>query len=280
MSTFTPTVFSSLGKTVADFFDKKFDLDRRLVLKSKAANGLSWTATSKAVTEDEKTVFTNELSAKLKHKVLGTVEVKGNTSGALSTEIKADKFQKGLVVKVSGATKPNGKVDVTYTKDFAAVNVVADVNKDTAVVEASAVVGFDGLSVGGVASFAKGSNELKDYNGAFEYTQSDFSATLKTENKANKLVLSLLHSINASTSFAARGAYNTADGDKSLEFGASHNVDETTSVKAKLNHKGLFTALFEQQVRPSVKLALVSQTCVPCFSSAKFGFALNLGDDE
>ncbi len=48
--------------------------------------------------------------------------------------------------------------------------------------EATAVVGWEGISVGGQAKydFGAAADKLTDYNGAFQYEQSDFTATIKT----------------------------------------------------------------------------------------------------
>jgi len=301
---FVPALYADLGKAAADLFKKKFDYKNQVQLKNKSATGVTFTSTGEVC---EKGVGG---SVNIKYKESrGEVEAEFTTCGKAKAEFKTKKLAPGVVLTVkgescpkrecsqagkAGAAAPAVKATVDYTKEFFAGSVSVDTSFfDYTMVTASGVIGYDGLSVGGeVKVDANNRKELEDYNVAAQYQQKDMVATVKTENKAERLTLSYYQDVSPKQAVGAQLTW-ALDGsdDRKLQLGTAYKVDDATNFKLKgsaafkaSGTEGEVAGVIEHRLKnPSLLFALSSSYKVnnaKSFSPDKFGISLTFGDSE
>jgi voltage-dependent anion channel protein 2 len=282
---FVPPLYSKFGKSLSDLFKKKFEYDSKISSRNIVNSELTIESSSSLT---EKGNFTGNVKTTYKNKDFGEVEGEMNTSGLLTGSIKATKLADNLTVTLSGTERPCGKLLAEYQKEYFAVSGQVEHNMDTTKLEGTAVVGFDGFSVGGQARYNTATSEVEDYNAGAEYTHDDFTATLVTSDRADKLVASYFHKIKnrtagLKTSVGGRFEYDLTKqaNNRLLTIGVEHDIDAASNMKAKIDSNGSIAGVVEHRLNnPSVKLAFAAQwagknkTTTP----ERFGVGVNFGD--
>ncbi len=150
------------------------------------------------------------------------------------------------------------------------------------VVEGASSLGYDGLSVGGQVKYNVTEQHLDDYNVGIEYSQTGYTATVKTEDHADRVVFSYVHSVSSALDVGANFLYNIATGLRTYTLGTGYRVDAATVVKAKTSSDGNLETVYEQRLdRPgltfafSSKFNLLSKSTVP----TEFGVLAQFGDE-
>jgi len=305
MAGFVPPKYSDHGKSASDLFKKKFD-DKKdfkhvLQTKNKTASGLVFTSGGDF---DSKNNVTGNLKVNYKKDWFGEFEGSVSTAGPAKAEIKLKKLVKGLTVTLTGDTAPafavtkagakppkfthsTVKVGADYAQEFFAgsASVETQFRKPT-LFSGAAVIGYDGLSVGGEVKLdaEKITKDVEDYNVAAEYQATDFTATLKTESQGSKLTAQYIHKVNADVQVA--GEFKTPlDGtEDGREFGiaSEYKVDASTVVKARASTNKVFAVAVEHRLpNPRVQLGVASQWDIVGFSAwnpKAFGLSLTFGD--
>jgi len=273
---FVPPLWGKLGTNVKDLFTKKYTFKNQVISKHNSKNG---------VTLESGGVYTNQLSgyvkATQKTKDLGTAEVNIDTTGKADGKVKFDALSKGLVLTLSGDAKPSAKVNVDYSQEYFA----GSVSLDTAVknlqtkVEGTAVVGLEGLSFGGQAKFdVSGDNEVEDFNAAVEYTQDDFTATVQSAEKAERITASYFQKVSNDLQVGA-----TVDFGKSgriLTIGDEYQLDADTTLKAKANTQGVVSAVVEHRLaNPKLQFGVAASfNALNGVVADQFGLSVTFGD--
>jgi len=275
---FTPPLWGNFGKSVKDLFTKKYTFKNQAITKHNAKNG---------VTLESGGIYTNELSGYVKgthkSKDLGTIEVNIETSGKADGKVKFDQWYKGLVVTVSGNEKPSAKLNVDYSQEFFAgsASVDAAIKSGQAKVEGTAVVGFEGFALGGQARFdATGDNEVEDFNVGVEYVQDDFTATVQSGDKTEKITASYFQKVSPDLQVGA--SVDFGKGGRVLTIGDEYQLDADTTLKGKLNTKGVVSAVVEHRLA-NPKLQFGVAASFNAFNGApvvadQFGLTLTFGD--
>lgn len=283
---FTPVIFKNIGKSVSDLFkNDTYDVSKNTFsLKTKAANGLNWTATSK-ITEK---AHTAELGLKYSNGKYGSVEVTGTPNSSVKVKAAATKLYKGLTVE--GSFEDKGKVkctsDVAYKQDFVAATLSNEASQNDEGarynnVTAAAVIGFDGVSVGAsvTSNVSVAAFKPTDYNGAFQYEQSDLTVSVVTEEMTDKVTLSAEHKVNSDFTFAAQAVYHFKKDDaKTLALGGKYQIDSLTAIKGKVDQAGNVSTVVDHQVRPWAKLGVTSVFNAKAMSTPKFGLSFTFGE--
>jgi len=275
---FVPPLWGKFGQSVKDLFTKKYTFKNQVITKHNAKNG---------VTLESGGVYTNELSgyvkATQKSKDFGTTEVSIETSGKADGKVKFDQIAKGLVVTISGNEKPSGKLNVDYSQDLVSVSGSVDTafkNFQTKL-DGTAAVGFDGFSVGGAVKFdVSGDNELEDYNAGAEYSQDDFTATLQTSDKTEKITASYFQKVSNELQVGA--SVDFGKGGRVLTLGDEYQLDADTTLKGKANTKGVVSAVVEHRLA-NPKLQFGVAASFNAFNNApvvadQFGLSVTFGD--
>jgi len=235
----------------------------------------------------EKGTYSGNVKATYKNRDFGEVESEANTDGLLTGQIKATKLVDGLTVTLSGTERPSGKLLAEYQQEVFSVSGQVEHNAETTKLEGTAVVGFDGFSVGGQARYDTATADLEDYNAGAEYTHDDFTVTLVTTDRADKLVGSYFHKMKnrggLKSSVGGRFEYDLTKqaNNRVLTIGAEHEIDSATTAKGKIDSNGSISALVEHRLgNPSLKLSFAAQwsgknkTTTP----EKFGVGMAFGD--
>jgi hypothetical protein len=292
---FVPPAYGKFGKKLKDLLKKKYDFENKVTTKHNTRTaGLTIEASGVAGC----TSLNGAFKGKYKDKKFGEAEAEVNTCGKLVGTAKFDKIAKGLEVNLSGGVDPsakkkgcNDKLSAEYAQEFFATSGFVDVNfgdATTAVVEATAVVGFEGLSVGGQLAFdvSQSAQKVSDINVGAEYTRDDSTFTLLTEKKGDVIRGSLHHLIrpNYQVGFQFDYSPRAEDVKKQRVFtaGTEYQLDVDTTVKAKVDTTGVIqTAISHNLQNPSLQLAMAAsftRKSADCLSADKFGLSLTFGD--
>jgi len=235
---------------------------------------------------------------KYKDKKFGEAEGEVNTCGKFVGTAKFDQLAKGLDVNFSGGVDPsakkkgcNNKLSAEYAQEFFATSGFVDVNSGdstTAVVEATAAIGLEGLSVGGQISFdvSAASQKASDFNVGAEYTRDNATITLITEKKGD-VVRGLYHhqvnrdyQVGAQFDFAPRA--EDAKRQRVFTVGTEYQLDVDTTVKAKADTTGVIQTVIQHNLQnPSLQLSMAAsfnRKSADCLSAEKFGLSLTFGD--
>jgi len=274
---FVPPLWGKFGTSVKDLFTKKYTFKNQVVTKHNAKNG---------VTLESGGVYTNELSgyvkATQKSKELGSAEVNIETSGKAEGKVKFDQMAKGLVLTLSGNEKPSAKVNVDYSQEYFAGSAALDtaVKSFQTKIDGSAVVGFEGLSFGGQFKFdVSGDNELEDYNAGVEYSQEDFTATIQSADKTEKITASYYQKVGSDLQVGA--SVDFGKGGRVLTIGDEYQLDADTTLKGKANTKGVVSAVVEHRLA-NPKLQFGVAASFNAFNGPvaadQFGLSVTFGD--
>jgi len=287
-STFVPPLWSKFGTNLKDLITKKYDYKHQVTVKNNVAADLTVEST---VGVNENSSLNGTVKATYKNKDFGQVETEIGTvpnkdKATLSAELKATKFYDGLTIIAKGSDgKPLLKVGAEYRQESVATSVTVEHTKDTNTVEGTLAAGFDGFSVGGQAKYCQ-NHGLTDHNFGAEYSQPEYALTLKTEDETKKLVGSYWHNVptgrnKLKTQVGAKVDWNLDSGHKTFTVGTEHDIDEVTTVKAKVNTEGELAAVLEHRLtNPSMRLNLSANWKVQDKTSTPkgFGVALTFGD--
>jgi len=284
---FVPPLWSKFGTNLKDLLTKKYDYKNQLTVKNNVASDLNIEST---VTQGAASTFDGTVKATYKNKDFGQVETEVGTApnkdkATLQAELKATKLYDGLTVIVKGADVPNLKVGVEYKHEAVSTSVTAEVGKESSSAEGSLVAGFEGFSVGGAGKYCT-NHGIADYNFGAEYSQPEYTLTLKTESKVEKLVASYWHNIPTSrnklkTQIGGQVNWNLETGAKVFTVGTEHDVDEVTTLKAKVDTEGVAAGVLEHRLsNPFLKLNLSANWQVKDKTTTpkQFGVALTFGD--
>jgi voltage-dependent anion channel protein 2 len=287
---FLPPLFSKIGSQTKDLLSKKYDYKNQLTVKGNVQSDL--TLESTVVLSDGKDGksksgdINGSVKAKYKNKDFGELEGEIGTSGTLTGELKATKLADGLTVSIKGTERPQAKVTAEYKQDSVAASIGVTVESATNKVEPTLVVGADNFSVGGQVEYDTAAGDLSDYNFGAEFSQKDYTLSLKTQQKATVLVGSYFYNITQKniklrTQIGAQVDWNLKSNDRVLALGTEHDVDETTTVKSRIDTNAQVAAVLEHRLtNPALKVGLSSQwngrdrTTTP----ARFGVAFTFGD--
>jgi voltage-dependent anion channel protein 2 len=286
---FVPPLWSNFGKSLKDLLTKKYDYKHQVVVKNNISSDLNLESTV-GLHEKDSGAFTGQVKAKYKNKDFGEVESEINThpnkdGATLQAEVKATKFYDGLTLSLRGLDVPTVRAGAEYRQESVATSLFVEAGKESNAVEGTLAAGFDGFTVGGQAKYCSVHN-LVDYNFGAEYSQSDYYLTLKTAKKADELLAGYWHNIPTSrnklkTQVGAQVAWSLESGSKVFTVGTEHDIDETTSTKAKIDTAGVLAAVLEHRLtNPFLRLQLSANWRVQDRVAApkQFGVGLTFGD--
>ncbi|KAF2976415.1 hypothetical protein EK904_013998, partial [Melospiza melodia maxima] len=179
------------------------------------------------------------LETKYKDKCHGlTFTQKWNTDNTLGTEICVEnKMVEGVKVALDTTFVPNtgkksGKLKTTYKRDYVHVGCSVDIDLSGPTVYGWAVVGYEGWLAGYQTAFDTAKNDGTEFGG---------SIYQKVTNKVETSVNLAWTAGSNNTRFGIAGRYQ---------------LDEKSSVAAKVNNASLIGIGYTHTLRPGVKLTL------------------------
>jgi len=240
---YTPPFFSNFGKNTKDLFKKKYEFNNEVkVVGPRTKLGLN---VETGVVGDKKSNSTRayvKTAQSFPDVGVWDSEFHTDSSKESKTTFKFSKLVKGLNAKLGYHTKSTpdafkagfASAEFEYTQDYLAATAL--VKSDLAVtrVEATAAVGYDGLSVGGKAEVdATNSAKLEQFNFGAEYAQSDFTATVFTEKNRNSVTASYHQRLAADHVIGGSFTADLKNNSRSLTVGTDYRVDVDTVLRAK-----------------------------------------------
>lgn len=295
---FIPPTFANLGKSYTDLWKKKFDYDNVVKVVNKTDFGLtlttsgklkkdSWSGSSKAEYTDKSYNAEGEVDTennKVYGKVSSTklVNVKGlklSLGGGFDPSSKCKIQSKGLSAK--------GEVD--YTKNNLAVTGAVTVGTENdnwaEAVQTAAVLGYDGLSVGGQIKLRPDkANTLDDTSAGAQYERQNFIAALSTESNGDKIGFSWFHKVRKDWQLGAELVSNDKDEKRprTLSVASQYAIDANTTFKTRWNNFGEIGAVVEHRLaNPTAQVGAAAQFStegLKGIKTDKFGLSLTLGD--
>jgi hypothetical protein len=154
------------------------------------------------------------------------------------------------------------------------------VNKSATAIDITAVLGMEGVSVGGAGTIKGGA--LADYNLGAEYAQKDLVASLVTSNKGENITASYYQSLSKTTQLGSSMLVQPEAGTRLFAFGCNYALDGNTTLRSKIDSNGIVGESITHKVaNPNMLLtvsaqfdALGSEPMV----AQKFGLSISLGD--
>uniref|UniRef100_M4C015 Voltage-dependent anion-selective channel protein 3 n=1 Tax=Hyaloperonospora arabidopsidis (strain Emoy2) TaxID=559515 RepID=M4C015_HYAAE len=279
-------LYKDVAKTAEDVLRDDYDFSRKLKIKTKASNGVSFT-TEGDMTSNKAIVA--KLSGAFMHEQSGVVfkKLQVTTHGQLISEAELPNvFTKGLklTAKVEDGSlgkhlhaKRVGVFGWEYQQLNYSLNGAIDVGAST--VSKAAVYGFDNVLVGVQAAFNYNKSAVVDHNVALSYRGTDFTATLQTKKKFNALSGSFHHHLSYDTVYSALFNYDLVSGHNTLSVGGRYNADRVTTYAGKVESNGHVSLALIQKIRPYVALTTSAHVDVKNFDgdAHKFGIGLTLG---
>jgi post-segregation antitoxin (ccd killing protein) len=283
---FIPPLFSKLGQSIKDLLTKKYDYKNQVQVVNKVAPELSFESTVTAGDCKGKGCdLTGAVKTKYKNKDFGTIEGEIDTAGKLSGELALSTLAKGVEVSVKASDRPDGKLNIQYRAENVSATLGAAMQSATNKVDASVVAGFDNFSVGGAAEYDTAAADASDYNFGSEYSQPDYTVTVKTQNKANVLVGSYFYNLpgrgKLPVQVGAQVDWNLKSNARTVTVGTDVTVDEHTSARAKVDSNANVSAAIEHRLsNPLMRIALSAQWDATKRTSQpeRFGVGLTFGD--
>jgi len=276
---FVPVIFANLGKKTKDLFKKQYDYKNEVKVISKAEN----TVVIESGGYHQPKGLVGFSKVKWTDKAIGEFEVEAHSSGEYKGKLVTKKVE-GVGFTVEGAPAALS-VEASYVKDaFAASGKLShNLEKGDTNVNLGAVIGFEGISVGGSCDFnAANPSSLTDYNIGAECSQKDLVGTIVTSNKLNDITASYFQTISPRLVLGSSLCVKPDSGSRLFVTGGEFNMDQFTTIKFKGDSVGVVgTAITHTLSNPAAKLIASAQFDTQSsnpFSPQKFGLSVSFGD--
>jgi len=274
---FVPPQFSNLGKKTKDLFKKQYDYKNEVKVISKAENSVVVESggyyQAKGLAGYSKVNWTD--------KSLGAFEVEAHSNGEYKGKLVTNKYE-GVGVTFEGAPA-SLSAEAAYAKDAFAASAKLTHNLDAGDtnVNVGAVIGFDGISVGGNCDFnAANPSSPYDYNIGAECSQKDLVGTIVTSKKLIDITASYFQTI--SPRLVLGSSLTVKPESRIFVTGGEYSLDKFTTFKFKGDSVGVVgTAVTHTLTSPAAKIAASAQFDTQSsnpFSPQKFGLSVSFGD--
>ncbi|XP_062366436.1 voltage-dependent anion-selective channel protein 3 isoform X2 [Cinclus cinclus] len=257
-----PPSYSDLGKSARDVFNKGYGFGMvKLELKTKSSSGvLEFTATGSSNTDTGKASGSLETKYKVKDQGL-TFTQKWNTDNTLGTEVCVEnQLAAGLKLAIDTTFVPNtgkksGKLKTSYKRDYVHVGCNVDIDLSGPTLYGWAVLGFEGWLAGYQMAFDTAKYKLTQNNFALGYKAGDFQLHTNV-NDGTEFGGSIYQKVNNNVETSVNLAWTAGSNNTRFGIAAKYQMDEKTSVVAKVNNASLIGIGYTQTLRPGVKLTL------------------------
>lgn len=278
-----PPSYSDLGKQARDIFGKGYHFGLwKLDCKSKTESGVEFSTSGHSNQETGKVFGSLETKYKVGDYGLTFTE-KWTTDNTLFTEVShTDKLVEGLKLVFEGSFAPqsgnkNGKLKAAYGQDL--VKIDSDVNIDPAgpLVNASAVVGYEGWLAGYQTAFDSQKTKLTTNNFAIGYTTKDFAVHTNV-NDGQEFAGSIFHKVNQDLQCGVQLSWSSGSNATKFGLGGLYSLDKDASVRAKINNASQIGLGYQQRLRDGITLTLSTLIDGKNFNAGghKIGVALEL----
>ncbi|NXM71169.1 VDAC3 protein, partial [Serilophus lunatus] len=275
-----PPSYSDLGKCARDVFNKGYGFGMvKLELKTKSSSGVDFTAAGSSNTDTGKASGSLETKYKIKDYGL-TFTQKWNTDNTLGTEVAVeDQFAKGLKVALDTTFVPNtgkksGKLKTSYKREYVNVGCSIDIDFSGPTIYGWTVVGYEGWLAGLQMAFDTAKYKMSQNNFAMGYKAGDFQLHTHV-NDGTEFGGSIYQKVNANVETAVNLAWTAGSNNTRFGIAAKYQLDEKTSLVAKVNNASLLGFGYTHALRPGIKLTVSGLIDAKNFSAG--GHKIGLG---
>lgn len=280
-------LFKDIAKTANNTLNDDYDFNRKLKIKTKTANNVSFTtegtmSSNKAILAKMSAGFSHSCGlnvSKLQVTTHGRLIGEANINNALLDGLKLTlKAEDGSLRNPAGVKyKPVGKVGAEYRLDSLSTTAEADFANN--LISASAVFGYDNFVFGGQGALNIEKSKVSDQNLAVSYCGKDFHASVVTKKNFQAVSVSFDHKPCNNAILAAVLDHDVKAKTHALTVGGRYKPDSETTFCSKVNSDGIASLACVQQVRPMVAMTFSANIDVKNIAgeSHKLGLALTLG---
>uniref|UniRef100_A0A6J0SHS2 Non-selective voltage-gated ion channel VDAC3 n=2 Tax=Pogona vitticeps TaxID=103695 RepID=A0A6J0SHS2_9SAUR len=256
-----PPVYCDLGKSARDIFNKGYGFGMvKLELKTKSSSGVEFITMGSSNTDTSKA--SGNLETKYKFKDYGlTFAQKWNTDNTLGTELTMeDKLAEGLKLNLETMFVPNtgkksGKLKTAYKREYINLGCNVDIDLSGPTIYGWAVLGYEGWLAGYQMAFDTAKSKLSQNNFALGYKAADFQLHTNV-NDGTEFGGSIYQKVSDKVETAVNLAWTAGSNNTRFGIGTKYQLDDKSSVSAKVNNASLIGLGYTQTLRPGVKLSL------------------------
>jgi len=296
---FYPLPYSSLGKQTRDLFKKKYDFDHGLRTISHSSSS-KLTLESGSVLSDSANLR-GYIKASYPSFQYGGLEAELHTDSTKESFAKFNflNLPRGVALNTKISSKDSDKsfkgpveqAQFEYRQEYIAVNATAKTDSEVHKAEASVTVGYEGISVGGIATVdLSGGADVTEANLALEWEQPDYTFTFYTENNGLKGNVSYFqrlspnHVLGATliTDRSSSPNVSITAAPRSFTVGNEYKVAADTVIKTKIEiPTGIVSNHIEHRlINPRMLLGIASSWNIKSqkLAAEKVGVNLTFGD--
>lgn len=280
-------LFKDIAKKANDTLNDDYDFNRKLKIKTKTANNVSFTTegtmgSNKAILAKLSAGFSHSSGlniSKLQVTTHGRLIGEANVNNAILDGLKLTfKAEDGSLKNAAGLKyKPVGKIGAEYRKDNVSATAEADFANN--MLSATSVFAYDKFVFGGQAALNIEKSALSDQNVALSYVGKDFNASVVSKKNMNVVSVSYDHKPKNNIIMAAVLDHDIKAQTHALTIGGRYCPDSETTFCGKVNSEGLVSLACVQTLKPQVALTTSAHIDVKNIEgeSHKFGMGLTLG---
>lgn len=278
-----PPSYSDLGKQARDIFGKGYHFGLwKLDCKTKTQSGIEFNTSGHSNQESGK-VF-GSLESKYKVPDYGlTLTEKWNTDNTLFTEVACqDKILEGLKLSFEANFAPqtgdkNGKIKAAYGQDYVKIDSDVNIDLNGPLINASAVLGYEGWVGGYQTAFDTQNAKLTTNNFSLGFSTKDF--VLHTNvNDGQEFGGSVYQKCNDKLEYGIQLSWTTGGNNTKFGIGAKYQLDGDACLRAKVNNASQVGLGYQQKLREGITLFISTLIDGKNFNSGghKVGVALEL----
>lgn len=278
-----PPPYPDLGKNARDIFSKGYHFGLiKLDCKTKTNSGVEFNTGGSSNQESGKVFGSLETKYKVKEYGLTFAE-KWNTDNTLATEVTVqDQLLKGLKVTADCTFAPQtgskaGHLKTAFQNESVALNADMDLDRNGPVIQASAVVGYQGWLAGYQTAFDTQNKKLTKNNFALGFSTGDFILHTNVDD-GQEFGGSVYQRVSPRLETGINLAWSSGSNNTRFGIGAKYDLDHDASIRAKVNNASQIGLGYQQRLRDGITLTLSALIDGKNFNSGghKVGLALEL----
>jgi len=293
---FAPPQFNRFGKLTKDLFKKKYDFEHSIKTISRSSSS-KLTLESGSILQDSGTLR-GYVKANYPSFEYGAIDAELYTDAAAESKVTLTAYKlpvgAALATTVSSKDKdrsfkgPVGSVEAQYRQEYVAAYVNAKSDLDVHKVDASVSVGYNGVSIGGLATVdVSNGAEVHELNYGVEWEQPDYVCSIYTEKNGLKGVVSYFqrlaagHVLGASFATDRSGSGSTLlTAPRSLTVGNEYRLNPDTVLKTKVEVPtgNVSTHVEHRLVNPRVLIGIAAASSIKTQKVSSVGVSLAFGD--
>lgn len=279
----SPPPYTDLGKHARDVYNKGYNFGLlKLDVKTKTCSGVEFN--TGGVSNQESGKVYGNLETKYKIKEHGvTFSEKWDTDNTLSAEVSIqDKIVQGLKLAVNCGFAPHsgnksGRIKTAFQNDKLSFNCDLDFMGGPTVLNAAAVVGYQGWLAGYQTAFDTEKSKISRNNFALGFSSGDFVLHTNVDD-GQEFGGSIYQKVSPQLETGILLSWSAGSNNTRFGIAAKYDLDGDASVRAKVNNASQVGLGYQQKLRDGITFGLSVLIDGKNFNNGghKFGAALEL----